>query len=85
MTLGITVFGIIQSHLFSNKLTTAFSGGQQTNEIDLNDPSNILTPQMRDHISQPVLEKITEALTSSLVQTFAWASIPAVIALAAAF
>ncbi|THF83338.1 MDR family MFS transporter [Cohnella fermenti] len=85
MTLGITVFGIIQSHVFLNRLTAAFSGGQQTEGIDLSDPSNILTPQTRDYIPVPVLEKITEALTSSLVQTFAWASIPAVIALAAAF
>ncbi len=85
MTLGITVFGIIQSHVFLNRLTAAFSGGQQTEGIDLSDPSNILTPQTRDHIPVPVLEKISEALTSSLVHTFAWASIPAVIALAAAF
>lgn len=27
MTLGITVFGIIQSHVFSNKLASMFSSG----------------------------------------------------------
>jgi len=85
MTLGITVFGIIQSHVFLNKLTNAFSNGQQPEGINLSDPSKILTPEKREFIPAPVLDKVTEALSSSLVYTFAWASIPAVIALVAAF
>lgn len=84
MALGITVFGIIQSRVFLNKLTNAFSGGQQAAGIDLSDPSKILTPEKRGLIPAPALEKIVESLSSSLVHTFAWASIPAVIALAAA-
>ncbi|OBZ16490.1 MULTISPECIES: MDR family MFS transporter [Bacillales] len=85
MTLGITVFGIIQSHIFTNKLTAVFGGGGQLSEsIDLSDPSKILTPGTREKIPVDILDKITEALSSSLVQTFAWAIIPSVIALLAA-
>ncbi|EGL17854.1 MULTISPECIES: MDR family MFS transporter [Paenibacillus] len=86
MTLGITVFGIIQSHLFTNKLGAMFgSGGQTPENLNLSDPSKILTPETRGQIPAQILDKITEALSSSLVQTFAWAIIPAVIALMAAF
>ncbi|WP_239616530.1 MDR family MFS transporter [Cohnella mopanensis] len=86
MTLGITVFGIIQSHVFTNKLTSMFgSGGQMPEGVDLSDPSKILTPDTRDNIPAQVLDKITEALSSSIVHTFAWAIIPAAVALLAAF
>ncbi|WP_175598029.1 MDR family MFS transporter [Paenibacillus luteus] len=85
MTLGITVFGIIQSHVFTNKLSSMFDSGEQANgSIDLSDPSQILTPDTRDNIPPQILDKITEALSSSLVHTFAWALIPSVIALIAA-
>lgn len=86
MALGITVFGIIQSHVFMNKLATKFGGSAQMPEgVDLSDPRKILTPESRELIPAPILDKITEALTSSIVQTFAWAIIPSVIALLAAF
>lgn len=85
MTLGITVFGIIQSHLFTKKLASMFSGdGPAPKSVDLSDPSTILTPATREHIPAQILDKITDALSSSLVQTFAWAIIPSVIALIAA-
>ncbi|BBH18949.1 MFS transporter [Paenibacillus baekrokdamisoli] len=89
MTIGITVFGIIQSHSFMNKLTTGFAGseggGQLPEGVDLSDPRAILTPASRELIPAPVLDKIKEALSSSIVQTFAWAIIPSVLALIAAF
>lgn len=86
MTLGITVFGIIQSHVFAKKLTSMFgSGGQMPEGVDLSDPRKILTPETRGQIPAQVLDKITEALSSSIVHTFAWAIIPSVIALLAAF
>ncbi|WP_409340609.1 MDR family MFS transporter [Paenibacillus sp. MBLB4367] len=85
MALGITVFGIIQSHTFMNKLASVFgSGGQGPEGVDLSDPRKILTPETRDKIPAQVLDKITEALSSSIVHTFAWAIIPSVIALLAA-
>lgn len=81
MTLGITVFGIIQSHVFMNKLASTFSsGGSAPEGVDLSDPSTILTPATRAKIPTQILDKITEALSSSLVHTFAWAIIPSVLA-----
>jgi len=86
MTLGITVFGIIQSHVFMNKLASKFESGVQMPEgVDLSDPRKILTPETRELIPTEVLDKISEALTSSIVHTFAWAIIPSVIALLGAF
>ncbi|WP_425270923.1 DHA2 family efflux MFS transporter permease subunit [Paenibacillus ferrarius] len=84
MTLGITVFGIIQSHTFTSKLSSAFGGGQMPQGFDLSDPRKILTPETRDKIPAQILDKITEALSSSIVHTFAWAIIPAAVALLAA-
>ncbi|CAK4847134.1 unnamed protein product [Aphanomyces euteiches] len=85
MTLGITVFGIIQSHVFMNKLASVFGGGAALPEgVDLSDPRKILTPETRGLIPTQVLDKITAALSSSIVHTFAWAIIPSVIALVAA-
>ncbi len=87
MTIGITVFGIIQSHVFSRKLADTFAGSddQAPSGDLLSDPHLLLQPETRATISAPVLDKITEALSSSIVQTFAWGIIPAVLALAAAF
>lgn len=72
MTLGITVFGIIQSHIFMKQLASLFGGGESTQgDVDLSDPSQILTPETRDNIPAPVLDQITEAFSLSLTQTFA--------------
>nr|WP_188887926.1 MDR family MFS transporter [Paenibacillus radicis (ex Gao et al. 2016)] len=87
MALGITVYGMIQSHLFRNKLASQFTGGsaELAEGLDLSDPRKILTPETRELIPASILDKITDALSSSVVQTFAWALIPSVIALIAAF
>lgn len=60
-------------------------GGAAPEGVNLSDPSTILTPDTRAKIPSEVLDKITERLSSSLVHTFAWAIIPSVIALMAAF
>ncbi|MCL1699097.1 hypothetical protein [Lysinibacillus sp. Bpr_S20] len=78
------MFGIIQNHIFSNKLTSAFSG-QALTGMDLSDPSVILTSETRNAIPVEVLDKMQEALTISVAHTFAWAIIPAAIALIMAF
>ncbi|SLJ95318.1 MULTISPECIES: MDR family MFS transporter [unclassified Paenibacillus] len=88
MTLGITVFGIVQSHVFASKLVSFFgnsNGSEQGGGVNLSDPSLVLKPDTRADIPAPMLDKITEALSSSIVHTFAWAIIPAVIALLAAW
>ncbi|RKP56091.1 DHA2 family efflux MFS transporter permease subunit [Cohnella endophytica] len=91
MTIGITVFGIVQSHVFMNKLSKFFSAGgggegfELPKGMDLKDPHALLTPELRMHIPPKILDPITKMLSSSIVYTFAWAIIPAVLALLAAF
>ncbi|TNJ62836.1 MFS transporter [Paenibacillus hemerocallicola] len=87
MTLGITVCGIIQSHALTRKLTDAFAGsGQQAGgqSISFSDPHALLDPATRAQIPAPVLDKITEGLSSSIAVTFACGLIPAVLAVIAA-
>jgi EmrB/QacA subfamily drug resistance transporter len=83
MTLAITVFGIIQRELFSSKLAEAFAGvkGGAAFGGASADPRAMLSPEARAHIPPEILGKITDALSSSIAQTFMWAIIPAVLAL----
>lgn len=91
MTIGITVFGIIQSHVMTNKIKDAFAGGgaegsgQMPASLDLSDPRAILTPETRKAIPTEVLDKIVSALSDSITSTFLWAIIPSVLALVFAF
>jgi EmrB/QacA subfamily drug resistance transporter len=86
MTLGITIFGIIQRNLFTNKLADAFHGMPQVPQgVTFKDPRAILSPEARSHIPKPVLEQITAALSSSIAHTFMWALVPAVLALVFVF
>lgn len=75
MTLGITIFGIIQRNHFASELTAGFGGGNQASSFS--DPRAALTPEARAQIPAPVLEKITNALSSSISHTFLWALVPA--------
>ncbi|WP_238996728.1 MDR family MFS transporter [Paenibacillus pinistramenti] len=94
MTLGITVFGIVQSHLFSRKMESLAgsgsagaaggSGGGLPADLNLSDPHALLSPELRKAVPPQLLESITGALSSSIVHTFAWAVLPAALALAAA-
>jgi EmrB/QacA subfamily drug resistance transporter len=85
MTIGITLFGIIQSHVFTRKMTEAFQGaggaGQNPQGMDFSDPHALLSPETRMKIPPDVIEKITHSLSSSIVYTFGWAVVPAVLAL----
>ncbi|WP_432776306.1 MDR family MFS transporter [Brevibacillus gelatini] len=80
MTLGITVFGILQRNQFENGMASAFSGQGAVEAIT--DPRAILTPEARAAIPAPVLETITDILASSIAQTFMWALVPAILAVA---
>jgi EmrB/QacA subfamily drug resistance transporter len=82
MTIGVTVFGIIQRNLFKHNLTDAFSGVTQAPQnMNFKDPRAILSPDTRTHIPEPVLDKITSALSSSIAHTFIWSLIPALLTL----
>lgn len=69
MTLGITVFGILQRNSFENGMFSAFGGQGMTNAIT--DPRAILTPEARESIPAPVLDQMIDILASSIANTFA--------------
>jgi EmrB/QacA subfamily drug resistance transporter len=87
MTLGITVFGIIQRNDFTASLKEALAGmgGSGANTLTINDPRAILDPEARAQIPAPILESITDTLSSSITYTFMWAIIPSALAIVAAF
>ncbi|MCJ8005919.1 MDR family MFS transporter [Lederbergia wuyishanensis] len=78
MTLGITIFGIIQRNIFTNSLTQEFAG--MGNGKGFGDSRQLLSPEARKEIPANVLDKITDALSNSIAQTFIWALIPALLA-----
>ncbi|USG64553.1 MFS transporter [Brevibacillus ruminantium] len=80
MTLGITIFGIIQRNLFESRLAASLA--DQAGSIPagaLADPRAALTPETRAQIPAAILEKITDAMASSIAHTFLWALVPAVL------
>lgn len=83
MTLSVTVFGIVQRNLFSDKLQDAFAGmGAAAGGGNFgNDPRAALSPEARAQIPPQILDKITDALSSSIAHTFMWALVPAGLAL----
>ncbi|MFF2908234.1 MDR family MFS transporter [Paenibacillus sp. NPDC057934] len=89
MTVGITSFGIIQSHYFTGSLSSMFAGGGGAGApggaLDFKDPHSLLSPEARAMIPPEILSKITEGLSSSITHTFAWALVPAALALLASF
>ncbi|PYI55164.1 MDR family MFS transporter [Paenibacillus flagellatus] len=101
MTVGITIFGILQRNLLTGRLTELFqnAGGASTASAGgpsagnpampsaelLRDPRALLSPQAREAIPPEVLNHITDALSSSISQTFVWTLIPAALALLSVF
>ncbi len=80
MTIGITVYGTLQTKLFAAKLENAFKG-QGAGESFTGDARSIFEPEMREKIPDFVLSKITNAMSESITTTFAYALIPLGIAL----
>jgi hypothetical protein len=87
MTVGITVFGIMQSNSFTGKLSDAFAAGgmQGGGDVSFGDPRELLRPETRENFPAEVLGVITESLSSSITLTFALAIIPAALALLVSF
>jgi len=75
MTLGITIFGVLQKNLFTAGLPESF---KQNAEGE--DSRAILTPELREQIPANVLKEITEVLSNSLTTTFLWTLVPLALA-----
>lgn len=86
MALGITIFGIVQSHSLLSKLTESLGKGDIAvpSDLNLSDPHSLLNPAFRQTVDPQLLDTITTGLSSSIGATFAWSLIPAVLALIAA-
>ncbi|WML42135.1 MDR family MFS transporter [Neobacillus sp. OS1-2] len=74
MTVGVTIFGMIQRTDLKHGLEKAFSG---MGPMPKGDSRELLSEQARAQIPAPILDKITDALSSSIVHTFTWALVPA--------
>jgi len=86
MTVGLTVFGILQRNELTAKLTAAFGGGAAGAAPGGDSLSGIresLSSEKRASIPPDVLDKIVDALSSSITRMFLWAIAAAVLALAA--
>lgn len=84
MTLGITMFGMIQNHTFSQQMNQIFSGnGALSKSLRMDDLHMLLSEQNRSRIPAEALRSISEALSSSITHTFVWAMIPVLLACAA--
>lgn len=87
MMLGITIFGIFQSHTLTSRLTEAFSGSGPDalpKGFDLNDPYALMNPVTRAAISENSLNSLVGGLSSSISEVFVWGLIPAILSFAAA-
>ncbi|MEW4372645.1 MDR family MFS transporter [Paenibacillus kandeliae] len=84
MSVGVTIFGLVQHQLFSVHLQQQ-AGGSLPAGMDLStvDPRALLSEQMQLQIPAEVLDIIRQVLTQSVAGTFGWAIVPAVCALVA--
>ncbi|SFF17210.1 drug resistance transporter, EmrB/QacA subfamily [Paenibacillus catalpae] len=87
MSLGITIFGIVQSHSLLSKLSHSLGNGNAAvpSDLNLSDPHALLNPAFRQTVDPQLLDTITAGLSSSIGATFAWSLVPAALALIAAF
>ncbi|MDN4068491.1 MDR family MFS transporter [Paenibacillus sp. FSL R5-0407] len=79
MTLGITIFGIVQRNLMANNMAEAFQEMGQAGQA-FGDTREALSPEKRALIPPDILDKLTNAMATSIGHTFMWALIPAVLA-----
>jgi predicted MFS family arabinose efflux permease len=81
MTVGITIFGIIQRNIFGDEMKKLFAHAKGPTTGFSSNPRAILSPEMRKMIPKDILTKITNALGTSIGHTLTWAIIPAALAL----
>ena len=77
MTIGVTIFGSIQNHVFKNNLSDAL--GSIKGFAGNIDSRALLSADARAQIPPDVLHKITEAMANSVATTFKWTLIPIIL------
>ena len=81
MTLGVTIFGTIQNHIFTDKLKTVFPPELAKLAPKSGDTSFLLSPHATEKIPPEILSGIKQALATSIANTFLWALIPAILSI----
>jgi len=81
MTLGVTIFGTIQNHVFTDKLKAVFPPVLEKMAPKGGDTSFLLSPNATEKLPPEVLSGIKEALATSIANTFFWALIPATLSI----
>lgn len=74
MTIGVTIFGSIQNHVFKNNVSDAL--GSMKGFAGNIDSRALLSADARTQIPPDVLHKISEAMAHSVATTFKWTLIP---------
>ena len=80
MTVGLTVFGIIQRNALAGKIGGAFGG---LNGESFGDVRGLLTPEGRASVSKEMMDTIVGFLSSSIASMYLWALVLPVLAFAA--
>ncbi len=83
MTLGVSVYGTIQNNLFTDKLKEAFQGMQGaagSSTFTIGDPRQLFEASQRSKIPGFILDKIVQAMSNSITNTFMLTLIPIAIA-----
>ncbi|MDM5189711.1 MDR family MFS transporter [Bacillus sp. DX4.1] len=81
MTLGVTIFGTIQNHIFTDKLKAVFPPELAKMAPKDGDTSFLLSPNAAEKIPPQILGGIKQALATSIADTFFWALIPAILSI----
>ncbi|WP_088043763.1 MDR family MFS transporter [Bacillus sp. EAC] len=74
MTIGVTIFGTIQNHVFKNNISDAL--GNLAGFAGKIDSRALLSADARAKIPPEVLSKITDAMANSVATTFMWTLVP---------
>ncbi|MGR6338984.1 MDR family MFS transporter [Priestia megaterium] len=88
MTLGVTIFGTIQSNTFTNEMQRNFQGmgnGSQGAFSQIGDPSAVFQSSARNSIPPQILDKIVDAMSTSITYAFMLALIPIAAAIITVF
>lgn len=84
MTLGVTIFGTVQTNVFTNNLSDAFSGMKGSAGSgaaqNIGDPQTIFQAGTRSQIPDMILNRIIDAMSSSITYIFLLALIPIILA-----
>uniref|UniRef100_UPI0006D53EC1 MDR family MFS transporter n=1 Tax=Paenibacillus dakarensis TaxID=1527293 RepID=UPI0006D53EC1 len=79
MTVGITIFGIIQRNVFNDKLASGMAGGKLPEGITF-DSDSAMSSDALGQMPPAVREHAIASLADSISTAFLWALVPAVLA-----